>query len=242
MITQVPWSVRTLGSSVAVSVIAARSVKVPSAPSNRCVTWTVTESEASTSSRITLEFKNVPDSGIAPLDEKVPGEGPNGLWVSIVTAAAFGMACGRTPRGGGRLADRLDRLDEQVEAVRDRGRLQPDDLPASVAPLVQRRGPRLVGDMRAAGDDVERGLVAQRGGIAGQPHRDRRAGLTDEEVDDAGVDATQELVARERGAGRVDQLEVGRGQLACGRGVRVDQRVQAGRLDRAQVVGLRRAR
>jgi hypothetical protein len=98
MITQVPSSVRTFGSSVAVSVIAARSVKVPSAPSNRCVTWTVTTSDSSPSATITLELRNVPDSRIAPRDEKVPGDGPNGFWVSIVTAAAFRMARGRTPR------------------------------------------------------------------------------------------------------------------------------------------------
>ena len=123
-------------------------------------------------SRITLEFTNAPDSGIAPVDEKLPGKDPNGFRVSIVTAPAFGMAGGRRPS-----ADRLERLDEQAGVVRDGGGLPPDDLPASAAPLVERGGPCLVGEMGPADDEVERRPVAQGRGIAGQPHRDRRAGL-----------------------------------------------------------------
>jgi hypothetical protein len=52
----------------------------------------VTKSAALRSSRITLEFRNVPDSGIAPVEEKIPGDGPNGFLVSIVTAARFRIA------------------------------------------------------------------------------------------------------------------------------------------------------
>ena len=38
-----------------------------------------------------LEFRTVPDSAIAPVEEKIPGKGPKGFRVSIVTAPAFGM-------------------------------------------------------------------------------------------------------------------------------------------------------
>ena len=95
MITHLPSSARTLGSRVAIWVMAARSVKVPSAQSNRWVRWTVTESGPSGGSRSRLEFRKVPDSAIAPVVLKLPGKGPNGFRVSIVTVPAFGMAARR---------------------------------------------------------------------------------------------------------------------------------------------------
>jgi hypothetical protein len=64
-------------------------------------------------------------------------------------------------------ADRLDRLDEEAEVVRDRGRLLPDDLPASVPTLVELGDPPLVRDVRVSADDqVEAHLEAKRGGVS----------------------------------------------------------------------------
>jgi hypothetical protein len=111
----------------------------------------------------------------------------------------------------------------ETKVVRDRGRLLPDDLPASVAPLVELRDPPLVGDPRVAADDqVEAHLESKRGGIAGEPNRDRRRGLEHEVVDDAGLDRVHVVVAPGHPAARVDELEVGSDQPA--RRAPVDER------------------
>ena len=50
------------------------------------------------------------------------------------------------------------------------------------------------------------------------------------------VDGAQVILARGHGAAGVDELEVGRDQLAGGRSVRVDQRLKAG-LSRSRAGG-----
>ena len=70
------------------------------------------------------------------------------------------------------------------------------------------------------------------------PHGDLGSRLEREEVEVAGLDRAEEVAARERYAGRVDELEVGRHLLAGGRGVAVDERLQPAALQRAQLVCL----
>src|SRR5262245_45577657 len=136
---------------------------------------------------------------------------------------------------------RLQRLQEEVGLVWDCGRLLPDDLPAPVAAFVELGTPRLVGQATASDDQIEAPLVAQDGGVTVQPHGYRGGRVVREEVENAGLDGPEELLARLRSPAGIDELEVVGHELAGGGGVRVVQRLRALVLDRAQAVGLRRA-
>jgi DNA-binding NarL/FixJ family response regulator len=64
---------------------------VPSAPSNRCVTWTATESEASMSSKITLEFRNVLDHALTPVSSTAAARSWIDSFPDAPVLAAFDM-------------------------------------------------------------------------------------------------------------------------------------------------------